>query len=545
MKSPALAMARQLWTRHRLGLSISAASLLLMVVAFPPILRSFDSPLVLVLTLTPACLVATYVANLLLFTDEVGNMDAGYPRRMFVLPVSTRTLVLWPMLIALVTVLTLWLIIAVLIYRRGGYRPPLLLPALALAVIMAWTQTLSWMPPMNKQVRIYLAMIGFTVLAGLPSWLLITERVSSRELTVLGLIELPALCGLALLGVTHARRGYEWSFGLQDLSDRSWAALDRLRRQPPNFPTPARAQLWYEDRCHAWIMNGLAYFQLFMIYLFAILSPSRPGNKATFSITLGCLAGTPLLMAMFQGTTLGRTSPAWSRQRGFMNFLAVRPILTGDMVSAKYRMAARSVLHQWIVVVFMITSWALWKGYAGDMADFYRSFAGRYPGWRGPAILALAALLLPIITWKHVTDTLVPVLTGRKWLQDGAVMGGLAVVMCLIAAGLWCGTHPEVLVRIIPPLIWLAGAWVMIKAVVALCAFHLALRRGLLRDESVIAIVAAWLVLAAVTLTLVHLLLPPGRLAVPRLAALLASLGALPLARFALAPLALDWNRRR
>ena len=39
MRSPALAIAWQFWTRHRLGLSISAACLLLMVIAFPPILR--------------------------------------------------------------------------------------------------------------------------------------------------------------------------------------------------------------------------------------------------------------------------------------------------------------------------------------------------------------------------------------------------------------------------------------------------------------------------------------------------------------------------
>ena len=99
MNSPPLAMAWQIWTRHRLGLKISTASLLLMVLLWPPILRSFDSRPVFVLASIPVVLVAAYLANLLLFADEPGNFSSGYPRRMFALPVPTRTLALWPMLL--------------------------------------------------------------------------------------------------------------------------------------------------------------------------------------------------------------------------------------------------------------------------------------------------------------------------------------------------------------------------------------------------------------------------------------------------------------
>src|SRR5208337_3312951 len=148
-------------------------------------------------------------------------------------------------------------------------------------------------------------------------------------------------------------------------------------------------------------------------------SPSRAGNKVTFFITLGCLVVTAFLMASFQGASLGRMYPVWSRQRGFMSFLAVRPILTGEMITAKYRMAARCVLQIWFLVLVLTSSWLLLKGYAGDMADFLRIFFGAYPGWRGATILALAAVLAPIITWKLLTDNLVPGLTGRKWLADG------------------------------------------------------------------------------------------------------------------------------
>ena len=401
---------------------------------------------------------------------------------------------------------------------------------------MAWHQTICWLPIKSKLVQVYLMTIGLTLLLGAPFALLILMQASPTVLTLIGLIELPALWALALLGLTHARRGDEWSLGLQGLSDRFWATMDRLTRQPPGFRTAARAQLWYEDRCHAWVLKGMTFFVLSLIYIFAIASPSRAGNKVTFFVTLGCLVGTPFLLASLLGSDLGLMYPAWSRQRGYMSFLAVRPILTGEMITAKYRMAARCVLHIWFLVLVMTGSWLLLKGYAGDMAECSLLFFRAYPGWRGSMILGLATVLVPIITWKQVTDSLVLGLTGRKWLVDGSALGNLFLLMCLIAAGLWCGSHPEFLVRIIPPLTWVAGVWVIIKALLAFLAFWLALRRGLLRVEQVRGICALWAVLATVALTLVHLLLPQEGLLVPRTVALVASLAVLPLARFASRP---------
>lgn len=123
MNSPAFAVAWQIWTQHRLGLKISAVSLLLMVLLWPPILRAFDSRAVFVLASIPVVLVAAYLTNSLVFADEPGNLSSGYPRRMFTLPVRTGTLALWPMLFAIVAVVGLWLIIAVLIYQRKGIGP--------------------------------------------------------------------------------------------------------------------------------------------------------------------------------------------------------------------------------------------------------------------------------------------------------------------------------------------------------------------------------------------------------------------------------------
>ena len=182
MRSPAIAIAWQIWTRQRLGLLISTVCLLLMILAFPPLLLRFDNVVLFVVTLIPAALISAYVANALLFTDEVGSLTSGYPRRMYTLPAATRTLALWPMLVAVAFTVALWLAIAVLIYQRGGYRPPLVLPTLAIAVGMAWLQTICWLPIKSPLVRTYLTLIGIALLLVGPGWLWQREMLSEPAL---------------------------------------------------------------------------------------------------------------------------------------------------------------------------------------------------------------------------------------------------------------------------------------------------------------------------------------------------------------------------
>lgn len=153
--------------------------------------------------------------------------------------------------------------------------------------------------------------------------------------------------------------------------------------------------------------------------------------------------------------------------------------------------------------------------------------------------------LTPIFTWKLLTDSLASVLTGRRWLADGSVLFGGSILIVVIAAVLWYAVHPELLVPHLPIIIWSAAVLVIVKSLVAALAFRVALDRGLIRARSILRLLAFWAVIAIATLVLAHLLIPARSLAVPRPVALLAALSLLPLARFALAPLALDWNRRR
>jgi hypothetical protein len=543
MWSPAIAIAWQLWNRHRLGLSISVVCLVLMIGVYPPLLRALPTVHSLVISLIPPALVFVYVANLLVFADELGSLSSGYPRRMFTLPVTTGTLVGWPMLIATVTLGSLWLVVGSLIYYPSGYRPPLLLPMLAIAVAIAWCQVVAWSPIKSYMVRIYAAILGFLVLLGVPAYLLAQNQVSHSVLTALGPLELPLLFGAALLAVRQDRRGDDWSFGVDRVVDRFWTAIERPFRPAHNFRSSSAAQLWYELRCHRLMLMGVMYFVLGSVSVMYLFVPQ--GKTLAFRIGMGSILAMPFLMSGSQGASLGRMRPVWSRQRGFITFLAVRPITTGEMLEAKYRIAARCAVRIWLLTLATAAVLVLVKRQAADVWGLLRSFVRLWPDSSGVAILALAIVLAPLYIWKMFTDNLVPTLTGRRWLADGSVFLSVIMLMSLIAAGLWFPLHPEYSPWLLSVLIWGAAVLVLIKFIVAFLACRVAIDRGLLEVRSVVRLCAAWAVMAALTLTLVVLARPAASLPAPFPVVLLASLAILPLARFALAPLALDWNRRR
>jgi hypothetical protein len=191
------------------------------------------------------------------------------------------------------------------------------------------------------------------------------------------------------------------------------------------------------------------------------------------------------------------------------------------------------------------TALVLVKGQASDVAELLRSFLQAHPGWRGWTALGLVIVLVPIYTWKLLTDSLAAALTGRRWLADGAVFLGTLLLLTSIGAAGWYVEHVDLLPRHLAIAVWIMAILVIVKCVVAIVGLRAALGRGLIDVRSVLGVLAFLAVAAVATLLLADLLIPAGSLAVPRPVVLVSTLFMLPLARFALAPLALDWNRHR
>ena len=113
-------------------------------------------------------IVIAYFMNILLFANSVGSMASTYPRRMYSLPVSSRTLVAWPMLYGGGVVALLWVAGACLVYRPSGFQTPILLPALGLAATLVWLQAFAWSPIGNPLLKLYIPLTFTPLLLAVP-----------------------------------------------------------------------------------------------------------------------------------------------------------------------------------------------------------------------------------------------------------------------------------------------------------------------------------------------------------------------------------------
>ncbi len=370
MRGPAFAIPWGVWCRHRGAFLASAVTLFAMAVAYPLLFATVWEPAAVLASVLPPVVVFGFVMNALLFVDDYGSLAAGYPRRMLALPMRTNTLVAWPMLYGTATVVLLWLATG-LVYRRSGFETPPLLPALGLAAVLAWMQALSWSPIAPPGARIVLAAGLLTVLGAPPLWLLATERAS--EFTVAALLAgyLAAAFVVARAGVARARHGDEWQFQLA-VPLPWWPGQRAMRRVP--FRSAGRAQLWYEWRSHGLSLPLMAG-TLIVLFQGYLLFQRDAGLRAAATLLLLI----PMLMAGTMGVNLARMGPFWVPANKSFPFAATRPMSSGGLIAAKFRMAALSVLLTWAVGIGATLLLIVVSGRVGTAARWWGEALGGYP----------------------------------------------------------------------------------------------------------------------------------------------------------------------
>lgn len=534
MHTPALAIAWQFWRRHRWGLVASGATLLAMAVAYPFLFALTREPSALLASLLPVVIVTGFLLNALLFVDDAGNLGSGYPRRMFALPVRTHTLVTWPMLYGMGGAALLWLATAALAYRRSGFDTPLLLPALGLAAAMGWLQVISWSPLAVPSARPALAGVLLPALGVPPFWLALTERAAGAAALLVGY--LAAAYAVALAGVARARHGEAWGVSVPRPS--WWPRARAARRRP--FRSAAGAQLWYEWRCHgltipAFVAGTILTGEAIPVVITGNV-PHTVGSHLIFLVL-------PLFLVGMLGMSLARVGPFWAPERPSLAFLAVRPMSSGALVVAKFRMAARSVLLTWAVAdVGALLMIALTVPPA-DVAEWWGELRALFPGWKTGAAVVLGAVMLPVVSWRLATEGLAAGLTGRRWVVNLAVAAHAFLLMGGLAVMLWLQFRPD-LRPLVDALPWLVAPALAVKLAVAAWAFRAAVARGAIGLRAVRNLFAGWLLFSAAAGGLAIALVPVGAPA-PAAVVILGVATVVPLARFGLATLALDWNRYR
>jgi hypothetical protein len=140
----------------------------------------------------------------------------------------------------------------------------------------------------------------------------------------------------------------------------------------------------------------------------------------------------------------------WSMNLALPPFFAIRPLSSGDLVISKMKVAALSAAITWLLVFGFI---ALWLSLWADTFQLHQTFGlftrFLFPrSW--PAIIALAAAALMILSWRCLVSGLWAGLSGKPaWYFGSFALQVIVPVLLLIAVGIWSNkidsqikTHP-------------------------------------------------------------------------------------------------------
>jgi hypothetical protein len=545
MDTPVIAIARSIWWRNRRSFIVSAATLAVTAALYPLLFAFTRLDWVLAVSTLPLVGVFAVVWNGLLFVEEHGNMSSHYPRHMLTMPVRTSALVAWPFVLSCTSVALLWVVTAGLIYNTSGFAVPILLPALGCAAMMAWLQVVSWTPIASQWIPPIATFLWLEILAAGPMYLLTLPDRSPVWLGALFIGYIATAFPLGVAAVASQRRGEVWRVWPERLRRRAIAVRTAHYRQRRAFGSPTAAQFWYEWRCHG--LDVPAYVGFLMLLIWGILSGAGKQSSVTMGPIVGLLLGLPVVLAGAVGPGLGRFNPFWIKDRGVITFMAIRPLTSGQIVRAKFLMAAWSALLTWVISLVLSLLWIPLSDNLDRAMILLRDILDMYPGRRLIVIIALASALLPALVWKQMTDGLAAVLSGRRWIAVVPAWIYTGGVISLVVVGLWIVNHPAWLSSLffVISICLVLGA--VIKGAMAIVAFRLVLHRQLMTWRAVTGVLGLWLVLTGCGVGLAILLMPTAAPSVPvSWPALVSGIGLfVPLARFPVATLAVEWNRHR
>jgi hypothetical protein len=544
MRSPAAAIAWEFRQRHRWGLIALAGYLLVLATIRFLILGPGqhvdldDESFALVVVVPPT---ATFMYFLAVFSfglaGDLAARQSIYPARMFTLPVTTAALAGWPMLYGTVAMAVLWLATRLLAVWPSGADVPVIWPALLAAALLAWTQALTWMPYALPGLRVIVTVL---CLAAVDSVVLLALHYKASEPVMLALLapHLPLAYLAARFAVARARRGDvpDW----RGLFARLGQIADVLPRRRDHFPSPARAQVWFEWRRHGRSLPAmvgiLLPFELALLFVFS------EAPTLFFETLLGVLL-IPPFMAAFAAATVGRSNPDVRDSYGVTPFLATRPMTSAALLAAKLKMTVWSTLAAWLLVFAAIPLAFTLSGTWPVVIDRARQGIEAVGTPRAIVVVLLGLSGLLASTWKQLVQSLSIGLTGREWVIKSSVFLALSFLAIVGPLAHWISRNSSVQAALWDALPWIAAGLVCLKMSAAVwIAIRLDSSR-LLSDRTLVLGAAGWTVAVLALYGLLAWFFSTPL--IPRYFLALVAILEIPLVRLSAAPLALAWNRHR
>ncbi|MEM7366846.1 MAG: hypothetical protein AAF525_22760, partial [Pseudomonadota bacterium] len=281
------------------------------------------------------------VLSLLSFTeirmDDVNDIPR-IGKWMFVLPISTRELVLWPMAIGAFLMALVWLITDLTILSMLGRDTPFTLTLLVVVIGLMY-QAVTWIPIMSALLRIIATLFAFCIPVLIYTWLAVFMEAS--EIVIAGWMAAFAVFAylIAWTGVAMDRRGQQVQISFNPLA---WFT-SFLDSKVPDLQDAFAAQAWF-----IWRRNG-RYFPIGMAvilvpFMALLLSLIALGQEVMHNLVMLMLA--PIWFTMLLG--YGITKPSfWRNEYGMRPFDKTRPISEVDLFLVYLWVGTRCLAWLW------------------------------------------------------------------------------------------------------------------------------------------------------------------------------------------------------
>ncbi|HJQ37028.1 MAG TPA: hypothetical protein VKB93_07810, partial [Thermoanaerobaculia bacterium] len=420
MQSPAAAIAWEFRARHRWGMlgvalyivAIALIKLVAIARGVPPYVDSSEAFAFMVMV--PLAATATYFLAVFTFglDGDLAARQSMYPARRFTLPVTTTALSAWPMVYGSAAMVMLWLALRTFAIWPSGFHVPWIWPALLAMSLLAWTQALTWMPYPMPGLRIIAAVLW---LGTIDTTALLALHFNAGELVMIGILapQIPLAYIVARYAVARARRGEipDWrrSFSLPRIA---------VARRERNFKSPAAAQAWFEWRRHGWSLP--TWVAILLPFELMLLWAARDSASLAFTILLGVLL-TPPFVATFAAAAVSTSSADAGEPSTGSAFVAIRPLTNAQLVAAKLKMALRSTLAAWVIVLICIPIALELSGTSTLVIEAWHHDSEILGMSRAVALSLLIVAGCIAATWTQLVQSLYIGLTGRPSLIKASV----------------------------------------------------------------------------------------------------------------------------
>ena len=541
MQAPAAAIAWEFRARHRWGMLgvvvylavLGVVKLTVLGRGLPLHLDSAESFAFMVMV--PLSSTATYFLAVFTFglDGDLAARQSMYPSRRLTLPVTTSALAGWPMLWGSAAMVMLWLGLRTFAMWPTGIAVPWLWPAFLATSLLAWTQALTWMPYPIPGLRIIVTVLWLGIIDTIA---LIALHFHAGEWLMIGILapQIPLAYIVARYSVARARRGEipDW---------RSAFSLPRIGgfRLERNFASPASAQAWFEWRRHG--RSVPTWVAILLPFELVLLWGARDSASLAYTILLGVLL-TPPFVATFAAAAVSKSSSDTGESSTGAAFAFTRPLTNAQLVAAKLKMAVRSTLVAWVIVLVAVPIALKISGTSALVIDAW-GHDREFLGMARAVVLSLLILAGCIAaTWTQLVQSLYIGLTGRATLIKASVFLTIGFVFLFGPFFQWIddtGRLGEIWSAL--PLVFSILAAVKMSVViwVGLRLF----RKRLVSDRALVGGAAVWCAAVLALYGLLRWLLDAPH--IPHYLLMLIAILAIPIARLSAAPVALAWNRHR